>query len=1431
VATLANASLGTIAVGTYLTGVGASFAGSSSPALAASSGTASLTVGKATPTVTWANPADITYGTALGATQLSATASVAGTFSYTPAAGTVLPFGNGQSLSATFTPTDATNYTTATKTVAINVTKATLAVTANSKTKAYGDAVPALDGTLTGVVAGDDITATYATTATQSSAVGTYPITPTLSDNGTGKLANYTVTSTPGTLTVTGVALTAKADDKTRVFGAADPAFTGSLTGVLAGDDITATYSTTATATSPVGTYDITPALVDPDHKVGNYVVTLTPGKLTITKAPQAISFAPIPPQTFGAGPVTPTATGGASGNPVTFAVDPASAGVCSLSAGATTQLIVASAGSCTIVAHQAGNDNYDSAPDVPQTVTINKASQSITFAALADKTFGDAPFAVSATSSSSLDVAVSASGSCTIAGTTVTITGAGSCTVTASQGGNGNYDAAPSIDRTFTIAKATQAIDFAAPGNKAYGDQPFAVTATGGASGNAVTLSASGACTIAGQTVTIAGAGDCSITAAQAGSDNYLAAEDVTRTFSIARAALTVTTDGKTRTYGAANPELTGVVSGHVYNDAFTATFATTATASSPVGSYPITATIADPGNKLANYDVTNAGGTLTITKAPLSVTPQDASRLYGAANPAFSGDLTGVKNGDAISATYATTADAMSSVGTYDITATLGDPDGKLGNYATTLNVGTLTITQAPLSASAANKSKVYGSANPELTGTVTGLLNGDPITVTYVTDALAESDVGTYAIVPSVHDANDRLKNYAVTQTNGTLEITKATLTVTADDKSRTYGTANPTFTASYAGFVLAQTSSVLGGTLAFDTPATASSHVGSYPVTPNGQTSTNYAITFTNGTLEVTKAPLTIAADDKSRAYGGANPTFTASYAGFVLGETEAVLGAPVSFAGPATTASTNTDVGDYVIDPVGATSTDYAITFVSGKLTITRAPLSVAANNKSRIYGDANPELDGAVTGVVGTDVITATYSTAATPASPVGEYPIVPALVDGGSRLANYDVTSTHGALTVTKAALTITAADKSRVYGSANPELTGAIVGIKNGDGITASYSTSATPASNVGGYDIVPTAVDATPAKLGNYTVSLVNGKLTISQATPTVVWATPAPVPQGTALSGTQQNATISGVNGAGVQGGFTYVPPAGTPMLNVGTQTLTTTFTSQDGNYTNATGSVQLTVTNVAPVVTAIALLDKPIALGTTANLTAQFTDPGLNDTHTATIAWDDGQSSAGAVSNRTVTGSHSYGSPGVYTVTVTVTDNNGGTGSRASSQEVIGYIVIYDPSAGFVTGGGWINSPPGACKLSTCTDGTVGKANFGFNAKYKKGANVPDGNTEFQFQAGGLNFKSTDYSWLVVAGSKAQYKGTGTINGRGTYGFMLTALDGDLKSKGSPDSFRIKIWDANGTVYDNQMGALDDSDAATTLGGGSIVIHQ
>ena len=108
------------------------------------------------------------------------------------------------------------------------------------------------------------------------------------------------------------------------------------------------------------------------------------------------------------------------------------------------------------------------------------------------------------------------------------------------------------------------------------------------------------------------------------------------------------------------------------------------------------------------------------------------------------------------------------------------------------------------------------------------------------------------------------------------------------------------------------------------------------------------------------------------------------------------------------------------------------------------------------------------------------------------------------------------------------------------------------------------------------------------------------------------------------------------------------------------------------------------------------------------------------------------------------------------------------------------------------------------------------------------SKYLKGAIVPTGNTQFKFKVGDLDFNSTEYDWLVIAGQKALFKGTGTINGEGTYKFMISAIEGTT----GEGKFRIKIWDglSDEIIYDNQLGVDEDADPTTTIVG-SIRIQK
>lgn len=230
------------------------------------------------------------------------------------------------------------------------------------------------------------------------------------------------------------------------------------------------------------------------------------------------------------------------------------------------------------------------------------------------------------------------------------------------------------------------------------------------------------------------------------------------------------------------------------------------------------------------------------------------------------------------------------------------------------------------------------------------------------------------------------------------------------------------------------------------------------------------------------------------------------------------------------------------------------------------------------------------------------------------------------------------------------------------------------------------------------------------------------------------------------------------------------------------------------------------SANIHVENIAPDLGEFIAPTDPIKVNTSVNISADFTDPGVIDTHTVSINWGDGTIAEGEISESngsgTASGSHSYMTPGLYVISMTVTDKDGGVSNTVSSADV----VIYNPNDGFVTGSGWFISPADAYK-----------AKFDIVAKYLKGSTTPQGSTELILSKN-LLFKSTHYDWLVVAGYKALFRGTGTINGAGEYFFIVTAVDD------SPDTIQIKVWDANGMV-------IYDMTILQPIGGGNISIKK
>jgi uncharacterized protein (TIGR03437 family) len=256
-----------------------------------------------------------------------------------------------------------------------------------------------------------------------------------------------------------------------------------------------------------------------------------------VAQGTQTITFAAISTKSFVPTPITLTATA-SSGLTVSYAST--TAPVCTVSGMSVT---LVSLGTCTIQASQPGNANYAAALSVTQSFMVTQGSQTITFAAIATTPFAPGPMALNATASSGLAVtyATTTSSVCALSSAGVTLVSLGTCTIQASQPGNANYAAAPSVSQSFMVTQGNQTITFAALPSEPFG-VPLMVSATA-SSGLAVALTSttSSVCTVSGTTATMVSLGTCTLEADQAGNTNYAAAPSVTRSFTVVQGSQTI--------------------------------------------------------------------------------------------------------------------------------------------------------------------------------------------------------------------------------------------------------------------------------------------------------------------------------------------------------------------------------------------------------------------------------------------------------------------------------------------------------------------------------------------------------------------------------------------------------------------------------------------------------------------------------------------------------------------------------------------------------------------------------------------------------------------------------------------------------------------------------------------------------------------------
>ena len=174
------------------------------------------------------------------------------------------------------------------------------------------------------------------------------------------------------------------------------------------------------------------------------------------------------------------------------------------------------------------------------------------------------------------------------------------------------------------------------------------------------------------------------------------------------------------------------------------------------------------------------------------------------------------------------------------------------------------------------------------------------------------------------------------------------------------------------------------------------------------------------------------------------------------------------------------------------------------------------------------------------------------------------------------------------------------------------------------------------------------------------------------------------------------------------------------------------------------------------------------------------------------------------------------GTYTFKDPGVYKVTLKVTDNTGVTSWVDTQDDVEAIVVVYDPASGYTIGGGWIRSPLG----SMVSDPTmIGKMTFGFNSKFFKGATNPKGESQLDFLLGNLEFNALNYDYLVIDKARAQFQGIRKDQRCFRLRLYRDCHRWNLPGGGGVDKFRIKIWEKTTgiIVYDNQMGASDAAD--------------
>ena len=404
---------------------------------------------------------------------------------------------------------------------------------------------------------------------------------------------------------------------------------------------------------------------------------------------------------------------------------------------------------------------------------------------------------------------------------------------------------------------------------------------------------------------------------------------------------------------------------------------------------------------------------------------------------------------------------------------------------------------------------------------------------------------------------------------------------------------------------------------------------------------------------------------------------------------------------------------------------------------------------------------------------------------------------------------------------------------------------------------GVDLNYYGSGAPltaliTTNLGSYSItnlsVPAATDGhkffgiSLSKPGEYLTSFrfsfsspsallldnvaVGHKSAVKNADPVASVGGPYSGPEGSAVA-----VTMSATDGDGDE--LTYAWDFGDGVTGAGASAPSTHTYADNGTYdimfavADGRGGVDTarttaTISNVAPKIGAFSVSSTPLVLktgGVSLAISGVFTDAGTLDTHTSSLDCGTGAAVQSEAPNGSATGTCTFSSAGVYAVTLTVRDDDGDSDTKKAS----GQIVVVDRNGGWITGGGWIDSPASAYPAAT---NAAGKLAFNLVARYQGSSTTPSGSVELKLNSAKLDFRSTSLDWLMVSNSAARLQGCGTLNGVSGSAFSLAMDDSAV------DGIRIRVWkrSTGALVYDSQPDVAADSDLLAPLGGGSIQVH-